>query len=258
MSNPIKRLALTAACFSCIPLVGSSSNANLSGLSKYLPSLGLIIGLVLAGIMWLLQAVHCDKLLSATLITLSWLLITRAIHFDGLMDAADGLLSHRDRNRMLEIMRDSRVGNFGAITGISVILLKVASLNSLPSAVVPTALILVPTWARFSEVYAIGAFQYLRSQGMGKVWHDTVRFPRDLLISSIVPAIACMLGMYFCVFHHVPAVSLFTVTSGVATAILIAKVLGGHTGDTYGATTELAETGGLLLTALYCELQGII
>lgn len=252
MNNPVKRLALTASCFSCIPLIGSSSNADLSGLSKYLPSVGIIIGLMLSVIMRLLQNAHCDKLLSATLITLSWLLITRAVHFDGLMDTADGLLSHRDRNRMLEIMRDSRVGNFGAITGISVILLKVASINILPLPVTATALILIPVWARFSAVYAIGAFPYLRQQGMGKIWHDTTHLPLDLVLAGIPPLAICALGAVISLFHHTVAVSAFTVAAGVITAYAIARILGGHTGDTYGATTELTEASGLLCTALYC------
>src|SRR5262249_14512033 len=153
---------------------------DLSGLSKYLPAVGLLIALPLGLVVWLCGKFSVPHLVSGTLLTLVWLVMSGCIHLDGLMDTADGGFSHRSPERMLEIMHDSRVGNFGAIAGIMAILIKLTTLASAPFLMLQLAVLLIPMWARWAETFAIGYFPYLREQGMGKIWHDTTRFPRDI------------------------------------------------------------------------------
>lgn len=254
--NPVKKFALTAACVTRLPLCSlpeADDSETMAGLSKYLPAVGLLVGAILFGLSALLDLIKAEPLLSAAVLTVAWLLLTGGIHFDGLMDTADGIFSHRDQKRMLEIMADSRVGNFGAMAGWCVLLLKFAALGSLATSSLAGVLLVVPAWARWCETYAIGAFPYLRREGMGKVWHDTTRFPRDLILSSIIPLAATVWLQHQGWCLAAPA-AIATIACGLAAMHWLKRILGGQTGDTYGATVELAEAGALLLIALTAHL----
>lgn len=257
MIDAIKRFALTTAYITRLPLCtlpDTGAEDQLSGLSKFLPAVGLLIGSLLALLALALDSVLTGGpfgwTLKAAVLAVFWLLITGGIHFDGLMDTADGIFSHRDQARTLEIMADSRVGNFGAMTGWCVLLLKFAALWSLCSPSYWMILLLVPAWARWCETYTIGAFPYLKAQGMGKIWHDTTSFPRDPLLAAIPPLVATA----FLHYQHsslIPVlIALFTISAGLSLSYWLNRRLKGQTGDTYGACVEIAETGGLFLFAV--------
>lgn len=258
--NPVKKFAITASYITCLPLYRLPKEAPpdlFAGLAKFLPSVGLMLGSFLAIAAFLLEAGHVNNLLGGALITMSWLIATGGIHCDGLMDTADGIFSHRDQARMLEIMSDSRVGNFGALTGFGVILTKFACLASLPFPALLPVLILVPCWARWCETFAIGAFPYLRDKGMGKIWHDTTNFPIDLYIAGAVPAAATS-ALTFLGFGLSPLVAALTIFAGLIASFWLNSILKGQTGDTYGAVVELSETGALLCTAILINLPLLV
>lgn len=221
------------------------------GLAKYLPAVGLLIGGLLFGAGYTMHTLLVPHAVMAILLAILWLVLSGGIHFDGLMDTADGIFSHRSPERMLEIMRDSRVGNFGVITGFCVLLTKVAGMLAIGGSLLICAVLLIPAWARWCEAFAIGAFPYAREEGMGKVWHDTMKYPADLAIAAIAPLLmtaGCAIN-----FGLVPAIATTcaTIVVGVATAFYLSSIIKGHTGDTYGATVEIAEAGGLLILALF-------
>lgn len=231
---------------------GSSDN-SLAGLSKYLPSVGLLIGAYLLALaMACLLFFKASNIVTAAIIVVAWLAATGGLHFDGLMDTADGVFSHRSKERMLEIMRDPRTGNFGVLTAICTFALKLAAVASLCEHVtllIPT-LVLAPAWARWSELYAIANFPYARPEGNGKIWHDTTKSPRDLLIGAALPlAVALALAYQFGVINTF-SIIIFTCTVGMVAAHWLAEQIGGQTGDTYGAVVEISETGCLVLMAL--------
>jgi cobalamin 5'-phosphate synthase/cobalamin synthase len=227
----------------------------LSGLSKYLPSAGLVIGLLLVALAAILTEIPAPHMVTASLLITAWFAFTGGLHMDGLMDSADGIFSHQSRERMLEIMSDPRVGNFGVIVGVLLLLTKFATLDSLithASTNLPLLLLLllIPAWARFAEVYAIGKFEYLRPAGKGKIWHDSTKFPRDLYLAGAAPLsttiIVAASSQNLALFG---AASFATVVAGTASAHWLTSKLGGQTGDTYGGVVELAEVGGLLAAA---------
>lgn len=224
--------------------------SSLDSLSKYLPLVGLVISIVLETILCACIKTNVPPLVRALIITMAWVVITGGIHLDGLMDTADGLFSHRSRERMLEIMRDSRVGNFGAIAGVFVILTKLMTLASVSVAPTFVLLALIPSCARFAETLTIACFPYAREEGMGKVWHETTKVPGDLFLAAIVPvALTAVVSVY-----ADPAIALITsaatICAGMFAAWRINGTLQGHTGDTYGAVVEIAEVGGLLLATI--------
>lgn len=250
-----KRLALTIAYVTSIPVgvdFGREEMSSLEGLGKYLPLVGLLIGLLITGLALALAAIRADGLLAATIVTLAWLAITGSLHMDGLMDTADGVFSHQSKEKMLEIMQDSRVGNFGVLTGVAAVLIKLASINALvhsQGSLIP-ALLLIPTCARWTELYAIACMPYARENGKGKVWHDSTKLPGDLVRGALPVAFttAILISAY-----SLPVVLVLlstTICSGILSAHRLNSIVGGQTGDTYGAVVELSEAGGLLFSAL--------
>lgn len=227
----------------------SAHTESICGLSKYLPAVGLLIGGLLALIWFLLLKAHVANLLLGFSLTLALLTITGCLHLDGLMDTADGIFSHQNRQRMLEIMADSRVGNFGVIAGVNIILVKVICLSLLPLSCMLPVLILVPCWARWCEVYTIARFPYLRAEGKGKVWHDSTTYPQDLYVAALLPASATSIFLVTGIWQGI-VIATLTIFSGIIAAHWLKHKLGGHTGDTYGAVVELAEAGALLTTTI--------
>jgi cobalamin 5'-phosphate synthase/cobalamin synthase len=255
VNNFAKRFATTVRYVTCIPAFGGQrrdelSQIDLSGLAKYLPAAGVLIGLILCLAFRLMNMCHVPDVLSGVILTITWLSLTGGLHFDGLMDTADGIFSHQTVERMLEIMRDSRVGNYGVMVGMSTLILKAACLSSLPPQDMLIVLLLCPIWARWCEAFAIGKFPYLRDSGMGKIWHDTMKYPEDLIKGSFVPLATTITAALFRPLDAI-TISLATVISGYLAALMLARKFGGHTGDTYGAVVELSELGGLLAAAFF-------
>ncbi len=251
--NALKKFAVTASFVTRLPLCtlpADHDSGEMTGLSKYLPAVGFIVAAVLLLLSWLLSLAHATDVMTGASLTTAWLVLTGGLHFDGLMDTADGVFSHRDRQRMLEIMSDSRVGNFGAMAGWCTLLIKFAALSSLPPAALTAPIVLVPAWARWCETFAIGAFPYLKEEGMGKIWHDTTKYPRDLILAALLP-LAATIGFAFSGSPSALVVAGGTMLCGLAASRLLNRILGGQTGDTYGATVELAEAGGLAIAAIF-------
>jgi cobalamin 5'-phosphate synthase/cobalamin synthase len=252
--NMLSKFLAALSFVTCLPLcrdkVDSEQNPEvLGGLSAYLPAVGFLLGGLLLAVYALLKALAAPAILAAVSLWLIWLLLTGGIHFDGLMDTADGIFSHRSRERMLEIMKDSRSGNFGVVAALSVVLLKCSALCIVFDKSAWFMLLLVPTWSRWCETFTIGAFEYLRDAGMGKIWHETTKFPRDVLIACMLPVSSTAI-MCFVAHSWLPlATAVCCLFAGIGVALFIRQLLGGHTGDTYGCVVEVAEAGGLFCAA---------
>lgn len=229
----------------------------------FYPVVGFIIGLLLAaagaGLNYALL-----PLPAAALLTLLWVGITGGLHLDGLMDTADGILSHRPREQMLEIMKDSRVGAMGAIACGLQLLLKWSFLSALlgqPGQWWHAAgcLIAVTVWSRWFMVVAIAAWPYARQgPGIGALFRGVGL--RSVLIATAA-AIVCSLVALAGFGMNVLGALLYACGFGLTAALLgygiaayLAAKLGGLTGDTYGAVNEMLESALLLVALLMIQL----
>ncbi len=188
--------------------------------------------------------------------------LTGGLHLDGLMDTADGILSHRPREQMLEIMKDSRVGAMGVIVCVLHLFLKFSLLYTLLDAEqmerggVCFLLAIVPIWSRWFMVAAIHGWPYARrDSGLGSFfrgvtkWHVTLSsivalFTTTLFITIVFtwPADSSMVS--FSLTYGLTIIFSFaigTILTGWLLATYISRKLGGLTGDTYGALNELLE-----------------
>ena len=165
--------------------------------------------------------------------------VTGALHLDGLMDTADGIGSHRSRERMLEIMRDSRVGAMGAITGALSLLLRFALLLELTGPLRWQALLLAPALGRMAIALAAGCFPAARSPGSGLGASFAASVGRWRGAAALAPGLLAAAALGGQGGGHTAA-ALAAAIALLGGRTLTAR-LGGLTGDTYGALNEAAE-----------------
>lgn len=218
----------------------------------YYPVVGAVVGGVLAAACWLLGQLLPS--IPASVLALGvWVAISGALHVDGLMDTADGLLSHRSRERMLEIMKDSRVGAMGVVAGVLLLLLKFSLLVSLlpHSGAFIAFAVVAPVWGRWFVVWAIAGWPYAREgQGLGSLFASVTRAEAgaaSLLAIAVSLIVFAVFGFSWTDIVGYTAGSLLIAGAiGYLLARGMARKLGGLTGDTYGALIELLECAVLL------------
>ncbi len=202
----------------------------------FFPLVGLLIG-VLAAAADLLLAYLLPPL-AATIITVLILVgITGGLHMDGLADTADGFFSARSRERMLEIMRDSRIGAMGVLAIIFVISLKVAALLPLPSPYRQEIIVLMPMAGRCAIIFMMTALPYARQEGglAGIFIHKRSWWvPAEAMILLLVA------GWIFQRNLGLAAVIIAGAAAGLVMRYTYKKIRG-FTGDTLGAISEITE-----------------
>jgi adenosylcobinamide-GDP ribazoletransferase len=239
----VRSFLLAAQFLTVLPFPGPAEPrpAEFGRAVAYFPLVGLLVGLVLAGIDAAARLVWSGAV-AAALVLLIGLLVTGALHFDGLLDTCDGIFLWQPERR-LEAMRDSRVGGFGVAGGVAVYVLKFAALASLTGAGRVAALILAPVLGRAAVALALVALPYVRPAGLGNAFKDNVRPVHAIAAAAIALALAVAFAPH-------GAIAL-AAAAAVALALgrWIASRIGGMTGDTYGFLEELVETATYLAVA---------
>jgi adenosylcobinamide-GDP ribazoletransferase len=218
------------------------TRAEIAAAQPWFPVVGLLVGLVLLAIDRLAMRALPDASIDVLLVV-ALAAITGALHLDGLADAADGLWGGATPARRLEIMRDPHRGSFAVVAVVSALALKWAGLSALPSDVRVEAIVLFPCLARLAMLVCIAAFPYARSDGLGAGMRETST-PALLVggATALVVAIA-LLGAGGL------AVVAVALAAGLAVGWYATRLLGGVTGDIYGATVEVTEAFTLLFFA---------
>ena len=206
----------------------------------YFPLVGLMLGVILFGLNFVLTLILPPAVVNALLI-IALVILTGAHHLDGLIDTCDGLAG-KSKEERLAIMSDHQVGAFGIVGALLILLLKYVSLSSAP--VLP-ALLLMPTLSRWTMVSVIFIFPYAKSSGMGLAFKQGANWQR-LTISTIIALAAAVIILKL--WGLVLIAALWLIIFGIAS--YFRSRLGGLTGDNYGAINELAEVLVLLLIIL--------
>ena len=218
----------------------------------YFSAVGLVIGLILAGLNWLLVLFLPPAIVNALLLV-ALVVITGALHLDGLSDTCDGIASHKTVEDRWRVMRDSHVGAFGVVGIVLLLLVQYVSLNSVPQSLLPTTLVLMPVVSRWAMVYAVFAYPYARPAGLGKVFKQGASWSSLALATLITLVVAIIWARVanFTFFYLVGlAIIVIIWVIVVAVATFLQRKFAGLTGDTYGAINELAEVCVLILVAL--------
>jgi adenosylcobinamide-GDP ribazoletransferase len=222
--------------------------ARTSGQSlPYFPLVGLILGAILLGLYYGLSLILPPAVVIALLI-IALVILTGAHHLDGFIDTCDGVFAGKSKKERLAIMSDTKVGAFGIVGIVLLLLLKYATLFSV-SPILP-ALLLMPTLSRWTVVSIIFTFPYAKSSGMGLPFKQGATWQR-LTIATIIALIVAVVLLKW--WGLALMVALWLVAFGIAS--YFRSRLGGLTGDNYGAINEFSEVLALLFIILIGRFQ---
>jgi len=213
----------------------------------FFPLVGLFLGGLLtaldAGLTGLLPALP-----AGAIVVLASILLTGGLHVDGLADTADGFMSSRPRERILEIMRDSRTGPMGVAAVVSVIVLKVALLSSVTGPLRGPAILLTAVAGRSAMVIVMALFPYARQVGLGSVFMQN---------RSILQAVWGVVFLFSACWVLAGSAGILAGLGALAVTVLTGfashRKIGGVTGDTLGATCEIVELTPLLAAAVWIQ-----
>ena len=258
-------LILTLQLFTSLPInkrVEVSDERLIRGVALW-PAAGIIIGVFDALIFW--AAVHILPVsIAAALALLGELWMTRGFHLDGLCDTADALFSSRSRERMLEIMKDSHIGTFGVVAAIADLAFKYLLLTA--SGMPIFILLAAPTAGKMVQGLCMYKANYPRESGLGKSYIG--RIPLSIaVVSSVFGAVwvigSLIAGIVWTGIGCRTAIGFPVLLLFVIVCFLLAwlfrrhmeKAIGGMTGDTLGAASEIIEIFSMLLMA---ALEGVL
>ena len=217
------------------------------------PVAGIVIVLPAAALLSILEALGAASLFSAFLILSVQTLLTGALHEDGLSDAADGLGGGRDRDSTLSIMKDSRVGSYGVVALILSFGLRTSALAAIIPLLTPigaaTMLLAVAAASRAAMVWHWSVLPPARKDGVAaSAGQPDAKAVQASLLSGVAIAVLLLLP-------NAPLLAIASVALAIFTAVsaftdVVRDKIGGHTGDTIGATEQIAEMAALAALAL--------
>lgn len=242
MSRTTGDLGLRSALSFLTPLGGARPPSGRAW--AWFPGVGLTMGLALGGVWWGLGQAW-PPWVAAPLVVGGDLVVTGGLHFDGLVDSADGLLAHLDRGRRLAVMAEPGIGAFGLAAGVTTLLLRAAALAGLR----PSPLLLAGLWCASRTWMALAALvlPYARpGGGLASAFLDGHRRPVPIAAMGL----AGSLGLVMAWRPLAGAVALAAATLAAGGVVLLGRRrLGGFTGDVLGAAGVVGETVGLLVAA---------
>jgi adenosylcobinamide-GDP ribazoletransferase len=163
--------------------------------------------------------------------------VSGGLHMDGLADTADGFFSSRPKERVLEIMKDSRSGPMGVLSLVCIVLLKAVLVISLPRSIRTEVLFFMPVAGRCALTMTMGLLQYVRKQeGLGALFapgHKVFKIIISILVLFMSAWFSLRVNGLYCAGSSLLFVLCF--------AWYVTGKIGGYTGDTLGAACELAE-----------------
>ena len=243
-----------------------NTQLNFQKTAHTFPLAALFIALPAGLVLWICTALNLQPTICALLALLVLTITTGALHEDGLADTVDGFWGGRDVKRKLEIMRDSSIGTYGVLALLFSMALRVVLLSSIISAISGyQSVLLFLAVASVSRFAMLGLWQALpaartaitktkSTKEKGQAGLST-RYGAPDFQTFTRAAILCLPAGLILIFIAAPwsfiASLLFTVLLVLGTARLCEHHIGGHTGDTLGATQQVAELGllfGLALT----------
>lgn len=227
-----------------VPQADGARPANFARAGRLFPVVGAGIGAVIGLVCLILRSANVPELAAATLALGCGVLLTGALHEDGLADVADGFGGGNDTATKLAIMRDSRIGTYGVLILLVGFTTKVCTLAVLPDGVIVPGVVAAHALARAVLPAVAMNLPYARSDGLAAGAGRP-----DLSIVVTAAAIAVLLALLLLPFVAALYSTLAAVVGAAGMALLARRQIGGQTGDVLGATEQVAETFILVLLA---------
>lgn len=210
--------------------------ADLQRAHAAFPVVGMVIGGALGACDGGLLRCGMPPAVAATLTLAVGALLTGALHEDGLADTCDGFGGGHGRERKLAIMRDSRIGTYGAVGLVLALLAKVAALAAVPSSSLITAMIVVHSLSRSAASCVAACVRSARPDGLGAAARPTAM--------TAVASACTALAIAFVALPVATAVATVLVVASLSAGVAVVAIrqIGGQTGDVLGAVQQMCET----------------
>lgn len=227
-----------------MPHPQGANPANFVRAHRMFPVVGAAIGGAVGLVCLGLRAIGLPDLAAAALALGASALVTGALHEDGLADVADGFGGGRDRAAKLEIMRDSRLGTYGALMLMVSFVAKLSALAALPDAFVVPGLIAAHALSRGALPAMSMNLDYARKDGLAA----NAGRPEFATVATAA-ALALVIAWLALPWRLAFAAALAVMACAFGMALLAQRQIGGQTGDVLGGAEQLGETAVLLLLA---------
>lgn len=245
-----RRLLLAIGFFTRIPVPNFADFAEeeLNHAAKYFPLVGMLVGLF-AAIVFYVASLFLPQTIAVIISMAASIYFTGAFHEDGLADSADGLGGGWERERILTIMQDSRLGTYGAVALFVMLFAKFQTLNAMHPLVLALALICAHALSRLAAVWVMRCASYVRFEGKSKPLATTLSNP-ELYLANVFGLLPFALVVTLLILsnHSWQVVALLILMTIVPVLCVwwwwLAKIkrwIGGYTGDTLGAIQQMTE-----------------
>jgi len=230
--------------FTRLPIPGQLGHGSLAleRAIRYFPAAGLIVGGI-AALVFTVCSLFWPKTLAVLAAIAAAIYWTGALHEDGWSDMVDGFGGGWEKQRILEIMRDSRLGSFGAVALVMMVLGRFLALVEIDMRLVPIALIAGHALSRLCATYVLAALDYARSDGKAKAFGNRLGWGElsfatlvALLPLGLLPLRPAIIGL------------VLALAGTFWLARMFKRQIGGYTGDCLGAVQQFSEL------AFYCGL----
>lgn len=231
-----------------VPAVANFEERELNHAARYFPLVGVLVGLVGAAAFIASAAIFPHQI--AVLFSMAaTVYVTGAFHEDGFADSVDGLGGGWNKEQILTIMEDSRLGTYGALALFMMLFAKFQVLNAMPAAHIAFILVAAHALSRMCAVYVMAALTYVKTSGKAKPLASQVK-PRDLVMATVWGLLP-ILFMSSHLYPHIEsmrALLILTLSWLVSVSLVwfwwrnkIRHWLGGYTGDCLGAMQQMTE-----------------
>ena len=221
---------------------------NLARAQRIFPLVAAVIGLIIGLAYDLLLSLGVPPVAAAAISLGVGMLLTGGLHEDGLADLADGFGGGRDKQAKLEIMRDSRLGTYGALALLVSFAAKASSVAALPGAAAIVALITAHALSRAIIPIMSLTLKPARADGLAA----SAEKP-DFQIALTAAGLGLVIGLFAIGWRDTAIAALIAAACAAAVSWLAARQIGGVTGDVYGAAEQVAETA--IIVALAARLS---
>lgn len=231
-----------------VPDFADFQEAELNQSSKYFPLVGIVVGIV-GALAFVIASQIFTKSIAVLVSMAATIYLTGAFHEDGLADSSDGIGGGWQREQILTIMQDSRLGTYGAVALFFMLFAKFQTLNLLQSPIIPILLITAHALSRLCAVWVMATAQYVKAEGKSKPLATEISTAHLLLanVFGLLP-FGLMLAIFF--YRDVGLLEIAKLTSITLLPVLaswfwwrakLLKNIGGYTGDGLGATQQITE-----------------
>ncbi len=228
--KPFRKIA---GAFKFLTLLPFPFEEELGGSSAYFPLAGWFIGVFLY-LIWTVMA-PLPLFIQAFLIIFIWELLSRGLHIDALADVADAFMAGGERERILEIMEDSKVGAFGIFAIVLLILGKFSVISSNNWEITRAALVCAPVLSRYFLTLSAFLFKSAKEKGLGNLIISSTGI-KEVLIATLIGYLPA-----FVIFERAAIYSAIAFIVPFSLLLYSRWKLGGLSGDVLGAALEITE-----------------